>query len=246
MRFNIFSFCILIFSNYVFCQNVDVNYDIKIKSDIFDFKKYNESDSPNYLKSIYVQAQKDINNYPIEFIATKNGYSIDFSNSLQVDREMQKIPVSKFMVLGFIGLDISMYYDGQYIYSDNNNEIIKVYDLKKLSSWRITNKKKEILGYSCYKANFTSDVPEVRRAALMMPKHAWFTNEIPISGGPTIFGNLPGLILELETKAAHFVATSIQKTNRELKKIDLKGRKVMSFIESERYHNDMMEDIIKN
>lgn len=241
MRTNLF-FLFFFFTNFIFSQNLDVKYDIDIKN----LQDKNKIKTQGYLKSIFTQSQKDIKNYPLEFIINSNGYSIDFSNSLQVDPETQRKYVSKFMVLGFIGLDILVYNDGKISYTYNNGEIINSYDIENLGYWEITKEIKNILGYSCYKAYFKTDVPEVKRASLIMPKYAWFSTEIPIKGGPTIFGNLPGLILELETKVAHFKATSIQETDKKLKKINFKDKKIMTFIESERYHIDMMKHKLKN
>ncbi|MBC7555586.1 MAG: GLPGLI family protein [Chryseobacterium sp.] len=55
-------------------------------------------------------------------------------------------------------------------------------------SWKLLNITKKIQGYNCQKAtlNFGNRTWE-----------AWFTTEIPIQDGPYIFGNLPGLIVQI-------------------------------------------------
>ena len=56
--------------------------------------------------------------------------------------------------------------------------------------WKILNEIKEVAGYVCMKAETNDPMRGV-------PVSAWFTSEIPISGGPEGFGGLPGMILEL-------------------------------------------------
>lgn len=55
-------------------------------------------------------------------------------------------------------------------------------------TWKLLNLTKKILGYNCQKAtvNFGNRTWE-----------AWFTSEIPIQEGPYLFGNLPGLIVQI-------------------------------------------------
>lgn len=71
--------------------------------------------------------------------------------------------------------------------------------------WTILDESKEILGYSCQKAqcNFRG-------------RHytAWFTTEIPISDGPWKFCGLPGLIMQVYDigKQYNFILTGIEKT----------------------------------
>ena len=60
-----------------------------------------------------------------------------------------------------------------------------------LTKWKILNEIREVEGYLCMKA-------ETRDPLKEQIIHAWFTTEIPISGGPEGFGGLPGMILMLE------------------------------------------------
>ena len=56
-------------------------------------------------------------------------------------------------------------------------------------NWKITTETREIAGYQCRRAN-----------ALIMDSIyvvAFYTDQIPVSGGPESFGGLPGMILGL-------------------------------------------------
>lgn len=77
--------------------------------------------------------------------------------------------------------------------------------------WKITAKQKEILGFLCQQAiKQTSDSSWV---------NAWFTPMIPVSSGPGEYGNLPGLILAVETSDGD---RSITATSIDIKTVDKK------------------------
>lgn len=83
-------------------------------------------------------------------------------------------------------------------------------DSKISLDWKIENDKKIIGIYTAQKAmlNFKGRVWE-----------AWFTNDIPISDGPYIFNNLPGLILEIKDNKENFIfiCNSISKNKINIK-----------------------------
>ncbi len=57
-------------------------------------------------------------------------------------------------------------------------------------AWKILNEQKEILGYTCIKAEMEKDSTTIE---------AWFTPEIAASVGPSKYYGLPGAILSLST-----------------------------------------------
>ncbi|WP_454245065.1 hypothetical protein [Psychroflexus sp. MBR-150] len=80
---------------------------------------------------------------------------------------------------------------------------------------------------------------------------AWFTNDINIKGGPTPYGNVPGLIVSLENQFVKFELTNIKETQKEFPKITdfISEYKVYSFEDAEKYHRKvgkMIESNYKN
>ncbi len=75
-------------------------------------------------------------------------------------------------------------------------------DLKR-TRWKILNEIKEIKGYLCMKAETTNTVKD-------QTIHAWFTDAIPLSGGPEGFGGLPGMILELDINNGDAIITATE------------------------------------
>ena len=70
----------------------------------------------------------------------------------------------------------------------------KIFLLKsnlKTFKWKISGEQDTIAGYTCMKAVLQNDTNNVV---------AWFTPQIPVSVGPSGYGQLPGLILKLEMK----------------------------------------------
>lgn len=104
------------------------------------------------------------------------------------------------------------------VYSDlNNKQLIskrKVFDdiyLLKDSlrniKWKFTDEVRDIAGYPCHRANgLTPDSVYVV---------AFYTDKIPVSGGPESFGGLPGMILQLALphENVSWIATKIEDTD---------------------------------
>lgn len=57
--------------------------------------------------------------------------------------------------------------------------------------WKIHNEIKEVAGYLCMKA-------ETYNPVLDQVVYAWFTDQIPVNGGPEGYYGLPGMIMELD------------------------------------------------
>ena len=75
------------------------------------------------------------------------------------------------------------------------------YTVKKEISrnWNITTETKYIDNYKCYKA-ITEYIVTNPKGIFRHPVIAWFCPEIPLPFGPNGYGNLPGLILELQER----------------------------------------------
>ena len=77
---------------------------------------------------------------------------------------------------------------------------------------------------------------------------AWFTTDIPVSVGPEVQGQLPGLILSLETNNGRSVYTAVEispKADIAAIKEPTKGKKVTPD-EFAKERNKMMDEMQKN
>jgi GLPGLI family protein len=81
------------------------------------------------------------------------------------------------------------------------------YDLNNIK-WKLFNKTKIIKNYKCFMAS-TTKIVKNSKGVFEKPVIAWYTPEIPLNYGPKGYGNLPGLILELNEDKLKFYATKI-------------------------------------
>ncbi|PQJ75953.1 GLPGLI family protein [Polaribacter gangjinensis] len=86
--------------------------------------------------------------------------------------------------------------------------------------WQLTSETKNIGNYTCYKATFSQEVENISmtvengetkqtKKTETIITTAWYTPQIPISNGPTIYHGLPGLILEINDGKTTIVCTEI-------------------------------------
>lgn len=67
--------------------------------------------------------------------------------------------------------------------------------------WKITGEQKQILDFICQKATYTKDTTVVE---------AWFTPQIPVSNGPDMHDQLPGMILMVSMEGGKRTITATE------------------------------------
>ena len=107
-------------------------------------------------------------------------------------------------------------------------------------NWKVMNKIKEVAGYMCMMA-VTEDTVKGQKIT------AWFADNIPVSGGPQLYGGLPGMILELDVNDGDIVTTAKEVKFRPVTAEELampkklKGKK----IDTQKY-NELMSTHIRD
>ncbi len=126
-------------------------------------------------------------------------------------------------------------------------------------NWKLSDETKTILNHLCRKAvsqrigkrmmmsmdNGKMERKEVDDTSTIA---AWFTTDIPVSAGPEVQGQLPGLILSLEINNGRTVYTALEispKADIASIKEPTKGKKVTPD-EFTKERNKMMEEMQKN
>jgi GLPGLI family protein len=126
-------------------------------------------------------------------------------------------------------------------------------------NWKLSDETKTILNHLCRKATsqrigkrmmMTMDNGNMERKEVEDTSSvvAWFTTDIPVSAGPEMQGQLPGLILGLETNNGRTVYTAMEispKANIAAIKEPTKGKKVTPD-EFTAERNKMMDEMQKN
>ncbi len=104
-------------------------------------------------------------------------------------------------------------------------------------SWKMTGQQDSILDYPCYQAEYTKDSIKVI---------AWFTPNIPISAGPSKYGQLPGLILKVDIDNGRTTIIAKRIVSKKLEKGEIekpsKGKKV-SLDEYEKIQKDKQKEM---
>lgn len=112
------------------------------------------------------------------------------------------------LALDFEGVTLSNMTTRSFLrYNDIVGEKIIVEDTMKRIKWKITDEYREIAGYNCRRANgLTTDSIYVV---------GYYSNEIPVSGGPESINGLPGMILGIVVPSQHvsYFATKVELSN---------------------------------
>jgi GLPGLI family protein len=126
-------------------------------------------------------------------------------------------------------------------------------------NWKLSDETKTILDHLCRKAtsqrigkrmSMSMDNGKMERKEIddTTTIVAWFTTDIPVSAGPEVQGQLPGLILSLETNNGRTVYTALEispKPDLASIKEPTRGKKVTPD-EFAKERNKMMEEMQKN
>lgn len=127
----------------------------------------------------------------------------------------------------------------------NNDQVIHIITLtseifnvlfKENHTWKLINETKIINNYLCFKAVKEKSIRN--RASIEVI--AWYCPKIPIPNGPKEFGQLPGLILELQDGRFTFLANKINLDKNQ----DFKIKKIEGKIILEEEYNKIFDDIL--
>lgn len=176
------------------------NYKLKYK--VTEFKELNESDYSSKKKYLNFQqefnlAKRYLKTIEIDVIITKKGHYYQIEKKLENDFSPNPFLASLF--IGYAGLKDNFYYhnNDSYYYAPDETFITKLGHSN--YSWEILPKQISKQGYDCFKANFIN-VSDLKEDFSSNGLKIFFTQDLNINAGPTIFANVPGLIIELENK----------------------------------------------
>jgi GLPGLI family protein len=111
-----------------------------------------------------------------------------------------------------------------------------------IKDWVLENETKEIEGFLCYKATSTKKVNN-GKGSFVFPIIAWYCPKIPVSFGPNGYGNLPGLILELQVRN---VVYGVKKIDLNLSKTPIMSQPKDYPVINQEEFDDMVMKAYKN
>ena len=194
--------------------------------------------------------------------ATEKNYTLEFDSKSSLFKEEERLdPNSQsggFNWMQFVTgpAEGNIHRDIQSNTFTNKKElfgkIFLVKDTVPEIKWVMTGETKKIGIYNAYKATSTKEVEDRvmsfrnrsrdqestnnddEKVMKEITMTAWFTTEIPVSTGPSMFGGLPGLILEINADRVTMLCTKVVLNPKEKVKIKEPSKgKVVSSLEYE-------------
>lgn len=192
---------ILFFTLNLFSQDkkILVEYEVKV------FEEENLFSDNSALKSLLNNAIKYSNSLSFSLLIN-NDKSKFFCNQNLINDSNGYSEKHIFPFIGYIG---KVYTSSNYILKQHQIISENFYTKDSLKdNWQITSQTKKIDGYLCYMAKNTYVVKNGEKQ-FNHKVIAWFCPDLPFAFGPNGYGNLPGLILELQVRNYLYGATKI-------------------------------------
>ena len=170
-------------------------------------------------------------------------FTLDFTKLESMYKEEQELDAPKgpsansgvmVMVMGGDGSSDILYKNISQNRMAHKTELMgKVFLIKdnlEAYDWKLTGETKNIGNYTCYKAVYEREDEsieinmidgEVKEEKVTKKRTlvAWYTPDVPISNGPSNYGGLPGLILEVNDGDQTIVCSEIILNPKEVKEI---------------------------
>jgi len=135
-------------------------------------------------------------------------FDLTFAPGVTFYQQGREIEQPKMMMGGDMGLKTQVYTDLAHNQVTASKQVFEqkflVKDSVRNMRWRITDEVRDIANYKCRKA-----VGIILDSVYVV---AFYTDEIPVSGGPEMFAGLPGMILELAIPRLYttWIATKVE------------------------------------
>lgn len=227
-------FFLVFIINFSFSQTFKIEYEISNYKDI-EIKENLNQTQINILKRWQKEIKEVGQKIDITVFSDRNTYYYIIPDFLDTDKTLSN-SYKRTLNLGKLGLNENIYFTKDSVFYHFNTDKFITKSDHSLVKWEIHKEKKIINGYECFKATPVTK-PDVD-LGFQTVLSVWFCPDLNIKGGPTIFGDLPGLIVSLEGKYVTYEVVKITETNSKLMSIEeFKGDKsIFSFEDAEKYH----------
>ncbi len=233
---------ILFFSFSSSAQNFELTYHLtSYKEPQFEFEFTQEMEQE--LKKELASFRRFSKNFTLFVLANEQDYFIKIDDVLTIDN---KNPYTKSVNLYYLGLKSNVLFINNelYYHNDTDSFITKAIPSETID-WEIDSKKHLVNGYDCYSAVLIDK--EKKYGLLASDLKVWFTDEVGIVGGPTLFGKLPGLIVAVENNFVRFDLKKIIKTKKKLPSVKefVKNKNVLSHQKVIEHFKKLDEELMK-
>ncbi len=178
-------------------------------------------------------------------------YTLNFNSTESIYKQVEQLDKPTGVGNGGMQIVVAGSGDSDVLYKNtkeayflNQNELFSkqflIKDNLEQPEWKLEKETKNIGNYTCFKATYTRMVPEERMGPpsndeteipeVEQTVTAWYTLQIPIKQGPSMYYGLPGLILEVSAGNESILCSKIVLNPKNKVKIKepTKGKKVTS------------------
>lgn len=218
IKYCVFSLCFLL-SYFTNAQSFKILYEISKNSVETELEKLEKIPDPKLKEQLK------------QLILAKDYYELSVTNRISLYKKFdinkpkdfspeQENPNVKVMVIE--NKSTGVYQDfktGEYLCGEHFfGKDFYIKDKVTKFDWKLTNETKQIGHFNCKKATTSYQGIEIE---------AWYSSELPISLGPSVFNGLPGLIIELKKGNITYNAISVEKAeNVTIQKPEPKGKTI--------------------
>jgi GLPGLI family protein len=239
VTFLIYICCLVSYS-----QNLKVTYEFEIP--LPDFPEKTE----DYLKQHFTKEYKKYNQISrflkLYTISDGDSYYTTFNKIMESDQfDSMSLASTKILIASVYPI----YYNNGTSLANNllfSDRIVEVKNEQYLT-WEIQNKTKTILGFKCFKAipKLKPNKKEIKSS--FMPLHVWFAPSLNFKASPSVFGDLPGAVLELENQNSILKAIQVEETKEKPQVIKLRSGQESTTYEAlnervKKAHSDYMDN----
>lgn len=234
--------CIFYLTSY--SQNFKITYEYEIPPPDFPEK------TEKYLVDHFTKEKKRYNQISefLNVVTISNGetYYTTFNKLMESDQfDATSLTSAKLLVTSVYPI----YYDRGTSLANNllfSDRVVEV-DNEDYLTWEILNETKTILGFKCFKAlpKLNPNKPNIKSS--FMPVHVWFAPGLNFKASPSVFGDLPGAVLELENHNSTLRAIEVQETKEKPQIIKLRSGQELTTYEAldkraQKAHSDYMDN----
>ncbi|MCT4700212.1 GLPGLI family protein [Tenacibaculum haliotis] len=192
------------------------------------------------LQSFPEMAQK------IETIASEFDFSLVFNDSISIFYLEKKIfsdnSAASLAIIhsGYFGRIKQL--PNNYITENLQEDFGKFLVSRPYKKWKLHDETKQIGEYLCFKATTFHTTTNSKGKVFKRSFTAWYTPQLPYKFGPVGYGNLPGLIIELQGERATYGVKKIEFYNDNTKKNQMPRLKKKKLITEKKFEELAAKD----
>jgi GLPGLI family protein len=183
----------------------------------------------------------------MESVSSEFDFTLIFDDSLSIFYAEKKI-YSDNRVAKLVGLHIEYFgrikqLPKKYITEELQEDFGKFLVSRPYQKWEFHDETKKIGDYLCFKATTYHTVTSPQGKVFKYDFTAWYSPQLPYKFGPAGYGNLPGLIIELQGDSFTYGVTKIDfYENLQNEEIEMPKLKKLKLISEEEFEALAAED----